>query len=103
MKSFVIFRASLGIMNARGGLGVSWLRQRWCCPPRRCPAVSTMNNRFRDMVVELFLHADVIIDGHRPWDLKVHDERFYERLFRDRDLALGESYLDGWWSCEQID
>lgn len=47
--------------------------------------------------------ADIAINGSRPWDLQVHDRRFYKRVLSQGTLGLGESYMDGWWDCEQID
>jgi cyclopropane-fatty-acyl-phospholipid synthase len=70
-------------------------------PPK--PSALTPRNRFEKIVREAFERSDVRIGGTRPWDIQVHDERLYERLFRDRDLAFGESYVDGWWDCEQLD
>jgi cyclopropane-fatty-acyl-phospholipid synthase len=47
--------------------------------------------------------AGVQINGPNPWDIHVHDERFYGRVLSQGTLGLGESYMDGWWECEQID
>ncbi|HEY5998597.1 MAG TPA: cyclopropane fatty acyl phospholipid synthase [bacterium] len=47
--------------------------------------------------------VDVGVDGGRPWDLRVHDPRLFERLLAGGSLALGESYMDGWWDCERLD
>jgi cyclopropane-fatty-acyl-phospholipid synthase len=47
--------------------------------------------------------ADVEIGGVRPWDIRVHDERFYERVLAEGSLGLGESYMDGWWDCDGLD
>lgn len=47
--------------------------------------------------------ADITLDGTRPWDLKIKDERFFKRIIRDGSLGLGESYMDGWWDCEKLD
>jgi cyclopropane-fatty-acyl-phospholipid synthase len=52
---------------------------------------------------ELFEYAGIQVNGSRPWDIQVHDGRFYERLLRDTTLGLGESYVEGWWDCESID
>src|SRR5262249_4359716 len=38
-----------------------------------------------------------------PWDLQVRDERFYDRVIAEGTLGLGESYMDGWWDCAQLD
>jgi len=44
-----------------------------------------------------------LIDGGRPWDIMVHDDRFYQRLLTDGSLGMGESYMDEWWDSEQVD
>jgi len=51
----------------------------------------------------LLWHADVRINGDRPWDLKVYNKKFYRRVLSQGVLGLGESYMDGWWDCEQLD
>ncbi len=55
------------------------------------------------IVRELLNLAEVEVNGSNPWDLQVHDPRFYDRVLREVELGLGESYLDGWWDCEAID
>jgi cyclopropane-fatty-acyl-phospholipid synthase len=52
---------------------------------------------------ELFEFADIQLNGKNPWDIQVHNPRFYERVFRETSLGLGESYMDGWWDCDAID
>jgi cyclopropane-fatty-acyl-phospholipid synthase len=47
--------------------------------------------------------ADVKINGSRPFDIQVHDERFYSRLQRQGTLGLGEAYMDGWWDAKKPD
>jgi cyclopropane-fatty-acyl-phospholipid synthase len=47
--------------------------------------------------------AGITLNGPNPWDIQVNDERWYARVYRDKSLGLGESYMDGWWDCEQID
>ncbi|MEM1060517.1 MAG: cyclopropane fatty acyl phospholipid synthase [Verrucomicrobiota bacterium] len=47
--------------------------------------------------------AGVTVNGGRPWDLQVHDERFFRRVLTSGTLGLGESYMDGWWDCAAID
>lgn len=46
--------------------------------------------------------ADVRINGDRPWDLLVHDDRFYTKVVSQGALGLGESYMDGWWDCAEL-
>lgn len=52
---------------------------------------------------ELLLSADIRIGGDRPWDIQVHNEGFYRRVVRELALGLGESYMDGWWDCKNLD
>jgi cyclopropane-fatty-acyl-phospholipid synthase len=57
----------------------------------------------RSRIAELLAQAHVAIDGDRPWDIQVHDERLYARVLADGELGFGESYMDGWWDCERLD
>src|SRR5262245_3481772 len=54
-------------------------------------------------VTELLASADIEIGGNRPWDLQVHDERFFQRVLSYGSMAAGESYMDGWWDAEALD
>jgi cyclopropane-fatty-acyl-phospholipid synthase len=58
---------------------------------------------FRHRLERLLDAADVRIDGDRPWDLRLHDERLPARLLAQGSLGLGESYMDGWWDVESLD
>ncbi len=60
-------------------------------------------NGFKQTVARLLGEADVLINGARPWDIVVHDDRFYRRVLANGSLGLGESYMDQWWDCEEID
>jgi|SRR5215469_16550380 len=51
----------------------------------------------------LLCAADVHINGSRPWDLVVHDDRVYAAVFSHGALGLGESYMDGWWDCLELE
>jgi len=53
--------------------------------------------------IELFKKADIIVNGSRPWDIQVHNDKFFKRLLREGSIAMGESYMDGWWDCKAID
>jgi cyclopropane-fatty-acyl-phospholipid synthase len=56
---------------------------------------ATVRSRVRLTVEALLARADIRIDGARPWDIRVHDERFYRRVLADADLGFGESYMEG--------
>jgi len=47
--------------------------------------------------------VDVTVDGERPWDIQVRDERFFRRALTGGALGLGESYMEGWWDTERVD
>lgn len=57
----------------------------------------------KELFQRLFAPADIQIDGNRPWDIKVHNDAFYSRVISQRNLGLGESYMDGWWDCDSVD
>ncbi len=57
----------------------------------------------QETVQKIFARADVRLDGARPWDLRVRNPDFAGRLLAGGSLALGESYMDGWWSCQALD
>ncbi|MFC1835320.1 cyclopropane fatty acyl phospholipid synthase [Thermodesulfobacteriota bacterium] len=52
---------------------------------------------------ELMAMAGVAVDGPNPWDIRVKDDRTYARVIREKNLGLGESYMDGWWECRRVD
>jgi cyclopropane-fatty-acyl-phospholipid synthase len=54
-------------------------------------------------VETIFSPPDVRVNGLRPWDIRVHHPDFYTRVLAGGSLALGESYMDGWWSCRALD
>jgi cyclopropane-fatty-acyl-phospholipid synthase len=57
----------------------------------------------RRIIEGLLVRADIEVGGARPWDLRIHDQAFYARVIAGGSLALGESYMDGWWDCERLD
>jgi cyclopropane-fatty-acyl-phospholipid synthase len=58
---------------------------------------------FKNILKEMLSAADIKINGDNPWDIVVHNDKFYDRVLAQRSLGLGESYMDGWWDCEQLD
>jgi cyclopropane-fatty-acyl-phospholipid synthase len=54
-------------------------------------------------VQKLLAHADIRINGTRPWDIRIHDVRTIQRALLSGNLGLGESYMDGWWDCDALD
>ncbi|MCK4414786.1 MAG: cyclopropane fatty acyl phospholipid synthase [Candidatus Eisenbacteria sp.] len=59
--------------------------------------------RYETLLRTLLDLAGVEIDGKNPWDIQVHDERFYKRAISEVELGIGESYMDGWWDVGKVD
>ncbi len=54
-------------------------------------------------VQSMLAEAGVTLDGPNPWDPQIRNPSFYRRVLLNGSLSLGESYMDGWWECSQID
>jgi len=54
-------------------------------------------------VLKLLELADIRINGNRPWDMQVYDNRLYGAVLAGGSLALGEAYMDGWWEAREVD
>ena len=54
-------------------------------------------------VTELLAFAGIQVNGSNPWDIQVHNDKLYSRVLSGGSLALGESYMDGWWDCKALD
>lgn len=67
------------------------------------PRERSAADRLRNIVQEILSPAGITLNGDKPWDIQVRDERFYRRVLREGSLGLGESYMDGWWECEKLD
>ncbi|MCR4417598.1 MAG: cyclopropane fatty acyl phospholipid synthase [Ignavibacteria bacterium] len=61
------------------------------------------SSRYKTIVQQLLELAGIRINGNNPWDIQVHDERFYKRVITEVELGLGESYMDKWWDVEKLD
>lgn len=51
---------------------------------------------------ELLKASGLTLNGPRPYDPHVRDERLFDRVLSGGSLALGESYMDGWWDVEDL-
>jgi len=47
--------------------------------------------------------AGITVNGDKPYDIQVHDDKFFERVLHQTALGLGESYMDRWWECKSLD
>ena len=60
-------------------------------------------SRAQKIVTNLLAVADIQINGTRPWDIQVHDARFFSRVLASGALGFGESYMEDWWDCIALD
>lgn len=59
--------------------------------------------RYEAVVRQLLNLAGIEVNGNRPWDIQVRDQRVYKRLVTEVELGLGESYMSGWWDAQRVD
>ena len=52
---------------------------------------------YADLTKEILSSAGIQINGVEPWDIRVHNPRFYDRVVAEGSIGFGESYMDGWW------
>ncbi len=57
----------------------------------------------KNKVVDFLAHVGICVNGRDLWDIVIRNESFYTRVLASGSLALGESYMDGWWDCDAID
>lgn len=43
------------------------------------------------------------LNGPNPWDPHIHNEKTFARVRNQVSLGLGESYMEGWWDCDELD
>ena len=56
----------------------------------------------KDKIIGLLGEAGVTVNGREPWDIQIHDERTWTRVFAQGSLGLGEAYMDGWWDAADL-
>ena len=61
------------------------------------------SQRYQQRVEALLASADIRIGGDRPWGVRVLNEDMYARVVDEGMLGVGETYMDGWRECEQLD
>ncbi len=57
----------------------------------------------RTPVEELLAPADVRVNGSRPWDMRILDQRAIDRCLGWGNLGLGESFMAGWIEIDRVD
>jgi cyclopropane-fatty-acyl-phospholipid synthase len=62
-----------------------------------------MKNKYKIITEDILALAGVKINGNNPYDIRVHNDKFYRSAITDGELGIGESYMDGWWDSEKLD
>ena len=61
----------------------------------RSPALifGAKESKLQARAQRIFDAAEIQIGGHQPWDIRVHDPRFYYSVLAGDSLAAGEAYI----------
>jgi len=62
-----------------------------------------MADKAKSFALSLLAQCDIPVNTSDAHSLRVHDERLWNRVISQRQLGLGEAYMDGWWDCDCID
>jgi len=65
--------------------------------------INLVKPKFHSHIQDMLASADIQTNGDRPWDLQIHNPDVYQRILREGLLGLGESYVEGWWDCPNLD
>lgn len=56
----------------------------------------------KEKVAEILQKAGVTINGPKPTDIQIRDERVWNRVIGGGSLALGETFMEGMWDVEDL-
>jgi cyclopropane-fatty-acyl-phospholipid synthase len=65
-----------------------------------------MTSILRSVCERVLAASDVrmaVSGAARPWDIRVHDERVFRRVLLEGAVGLGDSYMEGWWDCDDLE
>jgi cyclopropane-fatty-acyl-phospholipid synthase len=65
--------------------------------------INLVKPKFHSHIQDMLASADIQTNGDRHWDLQIHNPDVYQRILREGLLGLGESYVEGWWDCPNLD
>ena len=54
-------------------------------------------------LAEIMEASGLTINGDKEFDPKIHHPDLAKRVFSEGMIAMGESYMDGWWDCDAMD
>jgi len=59
----------------------------------------------KNMILKLLKdnNIDVKINGSRPWDITVHNPKFYTEIMWDKSMGMGEGYMHKYWTTQNLE
>lgn len=60
-------------------------------------------NKWESVISDLLSNSPIQLNGSRNFDIQVLNPDFYKRVLVEGSIGLGESYMDGWWQCADLD
>jgi cyclopropane-fatty-acyl-phospholipid synthase len=57
----------------------------------------------KQIIGNMFAAGGITINGDNPWDIRVHNEKLYDRILGSGSIGLGEAYMESWWDCDLLD
>src|SRR5258705_4678865 len=78
----------------------SWEQNQAATEPQHAPLPASIA---AEKIAEMLAFAGIQINGTQPWDMHVHDERFFHRTLSEGSVGVGESYMEGWWDASSLD
>jgi cyclopropane-fatty-acyl-phospholipid synthase len=62
-----------------------------------------MSNFSKKAIMEILDSAGIVIGGEQPGDIIINNPEVFSAIAKHGSLGLGESYMDGWWDCTNLD
>lgn len=57
----------------------------------------------KEYLQKILSQAGITIDGDKPYDITVHNEKLYDRVLSQGSLGFGEAYMEGWFDVPKLD
>ncbi len=62
-----------------------------------------LNDPMFQQLAEIMEASGLTINGDEEFDPKIYHPDLAKRIFSEGMIAMGESYMDGWWDCDAMD
>lgn len=56
-----------------------------------------------EQLIAIMESSGLKVNGDAPHDPQIHHPDLAKRVFGEGMIAMGESYMDGWWDCDAMD